>query len=347
MDAEGRSSSGPKMGGRGEAAPGEGAVARSSSPRVTARSPKRSAAACWRLDESDRASSALLRLLRGRFTRSGICSLLLPRCTRARNPGGRRHDHYARWMDAPRQPTFWEQLSAAARVIGTWIEEHQEEIRAAAIWGTVSSACTDARLYAPLDREAWRAIVEAISRERRVGAPDYKAIITSIYGPGGGGFETLRQELLGSPLLQDRQREVTEVLSSMADGRNYVAICGTLPLVEYVISAAAGKWNHPHKHLVELKRRLHDDDFDANDTILLEYSAVQMVLEEIPNVWNSGRQQIGAVVDELNRHYALHGTGIGWDDSTNATRAALLLAAAARVADALFKPLASVTAKIP
>ena len=216
-----------------------------------------------------------------------------------------------------------------------------------AIWGTVSSVCTDARLYAPLHREAWLGIMEAVQEERRVGTPDYEVIITSIYGPGGVGFETLRQELLASPLLRDRQREVGEVLCSLADGRNYVTICGALPLVEYVISAAAGKWNHPQKHLAELKRRLHEDDFDGNETILLEYSAVQMVLEEIPNVWNAGRQQIGVVVDELNRQYALHGTGIGWDDSTNATRAVLLLAAAARVADPLFKPRAAVTARNP
>ena len=63
-----------------------------------------------------------------------------------------------------------------------------------------------------------------------------------------------------------------------------------------------------------------------------------MVLDEIPNVWKNGRQQVGAIVDELNRHYALHGTGVGWDDSRNATRAVLLLAALARVAGPLFRP---------
>ncbi len=236
---------------------------------------------------------------------------------------------------------FWEQLSATANAFGTWIEEHQEEIRAWAIWGTVNTACTDARLYAPMDREAWLEITDAVRAAGHKNAADREAIITSIYGPGGVGFEMLRQELLDSPLLRDRQREIGEVLDSLAEGRNYVAICGTLPLIEYVISAAAGKWNHPHKHLAELKRRLHQDDFDANDTILLEYAAVQMVLEEIPNVWDAGPHQIGAVVDELNRQYALHGTGVGWDDSTNATRAVLLLAAAGRVADPLFKPRAA------
>jgi len=110
-----------------------------------------------------------------------------------------------------------------------------------------------------------------------------------------------------------------------------------------VISRAAGKWNHPQNHLEALKRRLYEDEIEGDDTILLEYGAVEMILEEIPNVWKGGRLQVGAIVGELNRQYALHGTGVAWDDSTNATRAVLLLAAAARVADPLFKPPAGTT----
>jgi hypothetical protein len=143
--------------------------------------------------------------------------------------------------------------------------------------------------------------------------------------------------LTEAPLLQDRNREVKEVLDSLGDGRNYVVICGALPLVEYVISSAAGKWNDPRKHLAELKRRLDVDDVDYTDTILAEYAAVEMILEEIPNVWRSGRQHVGLAVEELNRQHALHGTGVGWDDPLNAMRAVLLLGAVARVADPLFK----------
>lgn len=249
-------------------------------------------------------------------------------------------------MNRKSEPTFWEQLSGAAKAFGKWVDEHQDEIRALGIWGTVSTACREGRLYAPMHREAWLEIIEAV-RGDSANPPDYEGIIISAYQPGGVGFEALREELLDAPLLRDRHREVGEVLDSLVDSRNYVAVCGALPLIEYVISNAAGNWNHPQKHIAELKRRLHEDDFDGNDTIVLEYAAVQMILKEIPDVWKDGRQQVGAIVGELNRQYALHGTGLGWDDSTNATRAVLLLAAAARVADPLFKPRASMTAAAP
>ena len=262
-------------------------------------------------------------------------------------------------MDGKSVPTFWEQLSATANVfgkwvdahaeaLGKWVDAHQDEIRALGTWGTVNRACGEGRLYAPMHREAWLEITEAVRADDRADPPDYEGIIISAYQPGGVGYGALRDELLDAPLLRDRHREVGEVLDSLADGRNYVAVCGALPLVEYVISNAAGKWNHPQKHLAELKRRLHDEDeIDGNDTILLKYAAVQMVLKEIPNVWKDGRQRVGAIVGELNRQHALHGTGRGWDDSTNATRAVLLLAAAARVADPMFKPRAAMTVAAP
>lgn len=249
-------------------------------------------------------------------------------------------------MDGKSEPTFLEQLPAAATAVGEWVEEHQDEIRVWGIWGTVSSACRKGRLYAPMHREAWLEIVEALHGDP-ANPSDYEGIIIAAYQPGAVGFEALRDELFDAPLLRDRLREVGEVLDSLADGRNYIAVCGALPLIEYVISNAAGKWNHPQKHLAELRRRLHEDVIDGNATILLEYAAVQMILEEIPSVWKDGRQQVGAIVGELNRQYALHGTALGWDDSTNATRAVLLLAAAARVADPLFKPCAATTAAAP
>ncbi len=250
-------------------------------------------------------------------------------------------------MNRKAGPSFREQLSAAANAFGKWFDEHQDEIRALGIWGTVSTACREGRLYAPMHREAWLEVTKLV-RGDRANPPDYEEIIISVYQPGGVGFEALRGELRDAPLLRDRHREVGEVLDSLAAGRNYVGVCGALPLIEYVISNAAGKWNHPPKHLAKLKRRLREDDFDGNDTILLlEYAAVQMILEEIPNVWEDKRQQVGAIVGELNRQYALHGTGLGWDDSTNATRVVLLLAAAARVADPLLKSRAAMTVTDP
>jgi hypothetical protein len=236
-------------------------------------------------------------------------------------------------------PTWWEQLLAAAGALARWLQEHEEEVRAWGLWGAVSTACTDAGLYAPLHREAWLTIADVKHGDGNP-APDFEAIITGLYAPGGVGFEALKHEIRDAPLLRDRQREVGEVLDSLADGRNYVAVCGALPLVEYVISHAAGKWNDPRKHLEVLKQRLGDDDLDleADVDLLLDYAAVRMVLDEIPNVWKDGRQQVGVVVDGLNRQYVLHGTGVGWDDSPNAIRAVLLLAAVARVGGPLFSP---------
>jgi hypothetical protein len=243
------------------------------------------------------------------------------------------------------RPLF-ERLTAIANALGKFIREHEEEIRAWGLWGTVNTACTEARLYAPMHREAWLEIATA-GRVEDGETPDYEAAITSAYGPHGVGFEALRQELLDAPLLRTRQREVEEVIESLVDRRNYVTVCGALPLVEYVLSSAAGKWNDPTKHHEVLKRRLHEEDAEDLDNLLLEYAAVHMVLEEIPVVWKSGRLQVGAIVEELNRHRALHGTGVGWDDATNATRAVLLLAAAARVANALLKPPAATPAGAP
>lgn len=151
------------------------------------------------------------------------------------------------------------------------------------------------------------------------------------------GFEALRDELQEAPLLRERQRELGQVLDSLVDEEYYVAICGALPLIEYVISKAAGRWAQPRKHLVEARRRWFEDRI-GDRALVLDASAVQMVLEEVPGTWKPGHHQVGAVVEELNRHYVVHGTGQGWDDVTNATRAVLLLAPAARVGDALFQP---------
>lgn len=244
------------------------------------------------------------------------------------------------------QPSLWESFAEAANAFSGWVEAHRRqienfsawveghrpEIEALATWGAVSATCRDARLYAPIDAEAWA----QIRAELRAEEPDPEAIIISTYGRSGIGFGALQEELLTSPLLADRRRETAEIVDSLADGRHFVAACGALPLVEYVISKSAGKWNNPSKQIEAAGARLRDDDFEFGDDLLLDYAALEMVLSEIPHVWKNGRQQVGAVVQELNRHYILHGTGVGWDDARNATRAVLLLAACARVAGPLF-----------
>jgi hypothetical protein len=240
---------------------------------------------------------------------------------------------------------FFEQLSSVSAKFVKWVQDHEEEIRAFGIWGTVNTACDEARLYAPFHRETWLEIVEAVRAGEKAGNLDCEAIITSAYGPNGIGFEALRQELLDAPLLAERQREAGEVLDSLADSRNYVAVCGALPLVEYVMSRTTDKWKDPREHLKTLERRLHEEDADEEFAeLILEISAVEMLLKEIPAIWKSGRHRLGAIVDDLNRHQALHGSGVGWGDSTNATRAVLLLAAAARVVDLLSKQPAAATA---
>lgn len=231
---------------------------------------------------------------------------------------------------------FWKWLSQTADAMGQWLLEHEGELRALSAWGTVTTACRRARLYAPLDRGAWDEIIDA-SRHTGTDGPDYNSIIISAYRPGTSGFDALEAELLDSPLLGDRRREVEEVIASLTDDRNYVAICGALPLVEYVISKAAGKWNHPDKHVAKLRRRMHREEMDGSSEALVELAATRMILDEIPNVWKSGPQRVGAIVDELNRQYVLHGSARGWDGPANATRASLLLAAVARVSDPLFK----------
>jgi hypothetical protein len=236
-------------------------------------------------------------------------------------------------VDAPpKPPTLWERLGEFATRAGAWIVEHREEIEAFAAWGTINTACTEAKLYAPLQGEAWAHLQPAL----RAPGADPAAVILATYGPDGVGFPALRAELAASDLLADRRVETDEVVLSLMDGRYYVCACGALPLIEYVISKAAGKWNAPDKHVAVARSRLHHDEISDHSRLLLDSAAVQMVLEVIPDVWADSPQQVGAVVAELRRHWVLHGTGRGWDNAANATRALLLLAACARVADALF-----------
>lgn len=237
-------------------------------------------------------------------------------------------------MDTATSPTLGQQLNALLAPIGTWINAHQDEIIAIFGWATVRNACAEARLYAPIDAVAWRQLVEACEQP----SPDYEAIIVSLYGPSGVGFDSLVKELSTEPLLRDRRREVDQVVNSLVDGRYYVTICGALPLVEWVLTKAAGSWTQPSRY--KLDARLDAADPKEQTALLIKPSAVEMVLSEIPEVWKDRKHPSpdGELTGELSRHLVLHGTGRGWDNKTNAIRSVLLLAAAAAVADVLLSP---------
>jgi hypothetical protein len=189
-----------------------------------------------------------------------------------------------------------------------------------------------------MDAEAWRCIEEAALRG--LDSPsEYETLIFSLYSPTGIGHSSLRLELAESPALRDRQRETGQVLDSLADGRHYVTVCGALPLVEYVLSSADGKWTQPGRY--QLDARLDEPgamDPESEALLLVEAAAVEMVRQEIPRIWKSGPHHVGRTSGELNRHLALHGTGVGWDDAGNAVRSILLLAATARVAGPMLAP---------
>jgi len=228
--------------------------------------------------------------------------------------------------------------------VGDWIRRHEPELRAFVTWGAVGAAGVQARLYVPRHGEAWRQIEEAW-RSADPHPPteaDCVALIVSLYGPDGVAFEALREELAQAPLLANRTSDVEEVLASLSDGRYFVAVCGALPLVEHVLGEAAGKWSDPRTHLNAINARLPLDgpiSCDEEADLLIETTAMEMVLNEIPEIWKSGRLDVGGRDERLNRHRALHGTARGWNDAANATRAVLLLAATARVAGPLLRPL--------
>lgn len=219
---------------------------------------------------------------------------------------------------------------------GEWVQSHRPEIEGFVTWGVVATAGRQARLYVPLDADAWRTIADLPNPERDAEI-NREQQITTLYGPGGAAFATLRRELLDAPSLAPRRHEVAEVLDSLADRRYFIAVCGALPLVEYLLSVHAGRWGDPQKRLNELRDRLDDLPVttDAQASLLVEMTAVEMLLSEVPAVWERGPQRIGAITDKLNRHTALHGSARGWDERTNATRAVLLLAATAKVVHAM------------
>jgi hypothetical protein len=231
----------------------------------------------------------------------------------------------------PQENIFTKLIDAASR-FARFVEEHRPDIEAAGIWGTVNGACVDAQLYAPFNAEAWQQIYEEVRSQRRDGRDsDAGPVILDVYAPAGVGFEALAQELRSATALADRRHETEEVIASLVDGRNYVATCSALPLVEFVLTQSAGHWKQAPELTQLLRARLHDEDPKFDEGLLLGYAAVEMVFNAIPEVWKPERHPIGRLVQNLNRHFVLHGTGVGWDDAANATRAVLLLAATARV----------------
>lgn len=125
-----------------------------------------------------------------------------------------------------------------------WVAQHQQELEALSVWGAAQRACRTTCLYAPLAPAAWSHLAEA---ERRGENPEtLAALILKAYGPGGDAHDALQAELRSAPLLQNRRRELDEVLDSLVDARHYVTICGALPLVEGVLAGAYGNWQrHP------------------------------------------------------------------------------------------------------
>jgi hypothetical protein len=233
--------------------------------------------------------------------------------------------------------SFWTWLLDAGNRLGRFVEEHRDEIEALGIWGTVNAACEDAHLYAPFDPNAWTEISTEVRRQRLEGATvDAGPTILAVYGRGGAGFDALVDELSTSSALADRRRETQEVIDSVVDERHYVATCGALPLVEYVLTHSAGRWKQAPDLVKLLRQRLHDENPAFDDGLVLSYAAVEMVFNEIPEIWKDGRHPSGAMIKRLNRHLVLHGTGVGWDDAQNATRAVLLLAATARTVSVLY-----------
>lgn len=230
----------------------------------------------------------------------------------------------------------WAILREAIVTGARWVKEHEEEIRLFGMWSSVGLACGDTNLYAPIHPEAWQRISEA--RDVPLDRVGMTALILSLYAPGGDAHGALRDELLSTDLLKPRRREAEEVLDSLADDRFYVTTCGALPLVEYVLAQAAGKWKHPHKY--PLDERLEDESelTEGERTDLFLYvAAAEMLTWAVPEWWQSRNPPAG-LTDELNRQWVLHGLAMGWDSRDNAIRAVMLVAAAARVAKPLLSP---------
>jgi hypothetical protein len=224
-------------------------------------------------------------------------------------------------------------LSDAARV-ADWLREHEPEIITLGQWSSIGIACEESGLYTPPHDEAWEAITKEINSRNL----DVADLIISLYAPSGPAFASLRDELLCAPVLKSRRAQLAQVLDSLVERCYYLTICSVLPLIEYVISAAAGKWRQPDKH--DLEARLEADDFtdDEQDALFADMAAVLVFTRSIPEIWESRSPPKGGETADLNRQLALHGNAYGWDTVHNAMRAVLLLAATVRAAPLLLTP---------
>ncbi|RYG27308.1 hypothetical protein EON81_30360, partial [bacterium] len=218
-------------------------------------------------------------------------------------------------------PSWGEMLEAASgwmQRAHAWAEKNKDALDAFMMWGAVETNCTRAKLYAPIG-PTWSAIA-AFDRDDAT-VEELERMVFDLHQPGTEGFDALRKEVLAAPLLADRQREVGELLDSIAEGRNYVAICGTLPLVEGVLALAYGKWQDPSKYPIDDRLfKAHALTSEEEAELVLSHSAIHMVRESIPEVWKSKRMTPGAIAPALNRNIALHGTANGWDTVDNAIR---------------------------
>lgn len=232
----------------------------------------------------------------------------------------------------------WQWLGGALHAVIGWVDRNEHTLQALAFWGAISEACEKTQLYVPRQMEAWAEIAKACEGEP---AKELREMILSLYGPGGVGHDALRAELDAAPLLRERHQEVSEIVVSIADGRYYVAICGALPLIEGALMSARGSWKAVDDVKDELVESAYESGKLTSDEIadlLGAAGAVSMVLHEVPTIWKPRPHKVGAVREELNRHFIAHGTGTGWATRPNAIRATLLLAAVARVAGPLLRP---------
>jgi len=240
--------------------------------------------------------------------------------------------------DTHDSPSLWRSLGEAAEAFGRWLEKNRDLTEGLSIWASVAQECEQAHLYAPLQADSWRAIANLNRRDGDLSPTAAERLILDLYGPGGPGYSQLRSELLEAPLLAEWLGPTTETLDALDRAHSYLAICGALPLVEWCLGKAAGKWQHPHKHdlgarLFDVPPASHADEAE----MLLNWSAVDMLRRGVPEIWTGG-SSFGVDTPLLRRNVVAHGLARGWDTPDNAIRAVLLVAAAARVAGPLLRP---------
>lgn len=240
--------------------------------------------------------------------------------------------------DAQKRPSLWAMLGEAAAAFARWAEKNKDLLEALGLWASVAQECEQAHLYAPPHPASWRAIAELNRSDGDLSPAAAERLILDLYGPGGVGHAQLRSELLEAPLLAEWRGPTAETLDALSQDQPYLAICGALPLVEWCLGKAAGKWQQPLKY--DLDARLFETSPASSDDeaeVMLNWSAVDMLCHGVPEIWTGG-SSFGVDTPLLRRNVVAHGLAKGWDTRDNAVRAALLVAAAARVAGPLLRP---------